>query len=79
MIGNQNNQIQFDAINIPSTFVPNTFSLTAKLFPKPVSNLNEAINSLIRDPYGCFEQTSSTNYPLVMAMMYFKTHAMPDD
>ena len=26
------------------------------------------------EPYGCFEQTSSTSYPMVMAQQYFLTH-----
>eukprot|EP01029_Cantina_marsupialis_P002490 TRINITY_DN1230_c0_g5_i1.p1 TRINITY_DN1230_c0_g5~~TRINITY_DN1230_c0_g5_i1.p1 ORF type:complete len:798 (-),score=285.80 TRINITY_DN1230_c0_g5_i1:162-2369(-) len=40
----------------------------------PVGSLVSALNGLIREPYGCFEQTSSSTYPLVMAMNYFKTH-----
>ena len=29
---------------------------------------------ILREPRGCFEQTSSTNYPLAMAQAYFLTH-----
>jgi uncharacterized protein YfaS (alpha-2-macroglobulin family) len=36
--------------------------------------MNEALAALIREPYGCFEQTSSTIYPLVMAQQYFMSH-----
>ena len=28
----------------------------------------------MREPYGCFEQTSAAVYPNVMAQQYFKTH-----
>jgi alpha-2-macroglobulin-like protein len=32
------------------------------------------LERLIQEPSGCFEQTSSTCYPLVMAQQYFLTH-----
>jgi uncharacterized protein YfaS (alpha-2-macroglobulin family) len=33
---------------------------------------------MIQDPNGCFEQTSSTSYPLTMAQQYFLTHSGVD-
>lgn len=36
--------------------------------------MEEALNALLRQPCGCFEQTSSTTYPLVMAQQYFLSH-----
>lgn len=43
-----------------------------------MSNLSSALEQLIREPCGCFEQTSSTVYPLAMAQKYFKTHTGVD-
>lgn len=43
-------------------------------YPTPVGSLTEAIRTLIREPCGCFEQTSATTYPLIMALMYLKSH-----
>ena len=50
-----------------------------------------ALESLLQEPYGCFEQTSATGwlqlkylslnfvvYPLIMAQQYFKTHSGVD-
>ncbi len=37
-----------------------------------------AMKQLIREPCGCFEQTSSTVYPLTMAQKYFQTHSDVD-
>ena len=47
-------------------------------FPTPLANMTQALEALIRQPYGCFEQTSSTSYPLVMAQQYFMSHAGVD-
>ena len=33
---------------------------------------------MLREPSGCFEQTSSTNYPNVMIMQYLKQHDVAD-
>jgi len=41
---------------------------TVKLFAKPLDSILDAIEALIRNPYGCFEQTSSVTYPMVMAL-----------
>ena len=54
-------------VEIPdtATTVP---KFTIKLFAKPLDNILDAMDSLIRQPYGCFEQTSSVTYPMVMAL-----------
>jgi len=33
----------------------------------------EGLDALLRMPYGCFEQTSSTTYPNVLVLDYLKT------
>jgi uncharacterized protein YfaS (alpha-2-macroglobulin family) len=47
-----------------------TFKVT--MFSTTFDNILEAIKSLIRIPSGCFEQTSSTTYPMVMALQLLK-------
>ena len=46
-----------------------TLEVKAKLFTSQLGHIHEALEKLIRDPHGCFEQTSSTTYPLVMALI----------
>ena len=38
----------------------------------PHRRLFQALEALIQEPCGCFEQTSATTYPLVMALQYFQ-------
>ncbi|MCB0400875.1 MAG: carboxypeptidase regulatory-like domain-containing protein [Flavobacteriales bacterium] len=52
-------------------------SLTA--FPNVVSDLMTGIESIIREPSGCFEQTSMSNYPNIMALNYMKETGFNDD
>jgi uncharacterized protein YfaS (alpha-2-macroglobulin family) len=66
------------SIEIPASLVPGSIVTSAVLYPTPVGNLTEALKRLMQEPYGCFEQTSSTTYPLVMADQYFTTHAGVD-
>jgi hypothetical protein len=54
--------------------LPNTVTATVKLYPSPVATLVSGMEGMLREPYGCFEQTSSTNYPNVMVMQYLKEH-----
>jgi alpha-2-macroglobulin-like protein len=65
-------------IDVPESLVPGSMTTTAALFPTPVGNLTEALAGLMREPSGCFEQTSSTTYPLTMAQQYFLTHSGVD-
>jgi len=65
-------------ITLPNDISEGSLSATAKVFPSPLASMEEALNALLREPHGCFEQTSSTNYPLVMAQQYFDTHTGVD-
>jgi uncharacterized protein YfaS (alpha-2-macroglobulin family) len=58
--------------------VPNSVTSNLVIYPTPLANLTEALQRLIQEPGGCFEQTSSTCYPLVMAQQYFLTHTGVD-
>jgi len=61
-------------VSIPDDYVPQSIRTEIKVFPSPMANMTSAMERLIREPNGCFEQTSSTTYPLVMAQQYFTSH-----
>jgi hypothetical protein len=60
--------------SIPEQAEIDSIKTYAKVFPSPLANIQEALNALLRRPHGCFEQTSSTNYPVVMARQYIDSH-----
>jgi len=61
-------------LNVPDDLVPSSVSGKVVVYPTPLASMTQALERLIREPYGCFEQTSSTTYPLVMAQQYFMSH-----
>ncbi|HVT82069.1 MAG TPA: alpha-2-macroglobulin family protein, partial [Phycisphaerae bacterium] len=61
-------------VMVPNRVVPHSMTTFATVYPSPMANLTDAVAALLHEPNGCFEQTSSTNYPLAMAQMYFMTH-----
>ena len=65
-------------IEIPESVVTGSVVTSIALYPTPLANMTEALQRLLQEPNGCFEQTSSTTYPLVMADQYFLTHAGVD-
>lgn len=61
------------AASIPAEAIPGTQKLMVKIYPGVISQVVEGLDSMLRMPYGCFEQTSSTTYPNLMVMDYLKT------
>jgi uncharacterized protein YfaS (alpha-2-macroglobulin family) len=59
---------------LPAEIVPGSVSSSVRIYPTPLANMTGALQALLQQPYGCFEQTSSTSYPMVMAQQYFLTH-----
>lgn len=56
------------ALAAPEQFVPNTGHATLRLFPTPLSTLTAGLEGMLQEPHGCFEQTSSTNYPNTLVL-----------
>ena len=59
-------------INFPAASIPDASKIFVRLYPGPLSQVIEGMDSLLRMPYGCFEQTSSATYPNVLALDYMK-------
>lgn len=61
-------------LSIDKDMVPFSMATNSQIYPGPVGKLTSALERLIHQPCGCFEQVSSTSYPLTMAQQYFLTH-----
>ena len=57
---------------LPADAIPEASTILVRLFPGPMSQIMEGMDSILRMPGGCFEQTSSSTYPNVLALDYMK-------
>ena len=60
--------------------VAGTTTASVRFYPSPTSTLLSGLEGMLQEPNGCFEQTSSTNYPNVMILSYLVKNnvAAPD-
>jgi hypothetical protein len=67
-------------IILPETWVPGTLKLQVQVYPSTLASLQKGLESLLREPHGCFEQTSTSNYPNVLILDYLRENdlAKPD-
>jgi hypothetical protein len=59
-------------LSFPPSAIPDASKIFVRLYPGPLSQVVEGMDSLLRMPFGCFEQTSSSTYPNVLALDYMK-------
>ncbi|MDO5970378.1 TonB-dependent receptor plug domain-containing protein [Flavivirga aquimarina] len=59
---------QFDINHV----VDNSIKAEFNIYTDVVGDVMNGIEGLIRKPYGCFEQTSSSTYPNIMVLKYLK-------
>lgn len=59
-------------VSVPAMVIPGTRELTLKLYPSSATHVMEGLDALLRMPYGCFEQTSSTTYPNALILQYLR-------
>ncbi len=59
-------------IHIPENSIDGTEKITVKIYPGYFSQIVEGLDSLLRKPYGCFEQTTSITYPNILVLDYMK-------
>lgn len=60
-------------IIIPETAIADASKILVKFYPGPLSQVVEGLDSMLRMPNGCFEQTSATTYPNVLVLDYMNT------
>ncbi len=59
-------------LKFPANAIPDASSVLVRLYPGPLSQIIEGMDSILQMPGGCFEQTSSSTYPNVLALDYMK-------
>ena len=60
------------SVNFPASRIENADRLFVKIYPGLFSQVVEGLDAILRMPHGCFEQTSSTTYPNLLALNYMR-------
>ena len=56
--------------SFPETAVPGSEQLFLNVYPAYLSQVVEGMDSMLQEPYGCFEQTTSSTWPNVLVLDY---------
>ncbi len=59
-------------VELPEKAIDGGSDLYVKIYGGPLSQLSEGLDGVFRMPHGCFEQTSSTTYPSVLALKFLE-------
>lgn len=59
-------------VPMPQRANPGSGRLTLKLYPSPLATMRDGLQGMLREPTGCFEQASSSNYPNTMVLSYLE-------
>lgn len=63
--------------DVPDTLA-GTLEASVELYPSATTSLVAGAEAMLREPSGCFEQTSSSNYPNVMVLSYLSKQPTQD-
>lgn len=60
-------------VQLPKDLIPGSLKVSLNLYPTTLADLQSGLENLLREPNGCFEQTSTTNYPNTLILDYLET------
>lgn len=63
-------------LEVPAGAIEGSVKVFVKLYPSGFSQLVEGLDSIFQMPGGCFEQTSSTTYPNILALDYLRRNRL---
>lgn len=59
-------------LELPEHWLKGTLRLSGTIYPSPLASLQRGLEGMLREPHGCFEQTSSTSYPNTLILDYLR-------
>jgi uncharacterized protein YfaS (alpha-2-macroglobulin family) len=57
---------------LPESWIPGTLKYQVSFYPSTLADLQKGLEAMLREPCGCFEQTSTSNYPNLLVLNYLK-------
>jgi len=65
-------------VELPEFWVEGSLEVTLGAYPSTLAELQQGMDSILREPHGCFEQASTSNYPNVLSLQYMQEHDVAD-
>jgi serine/threonine protein kinase len=65
-------QIVRQDLVLPESWLPGTLKLSVRAYPSLLADLQTGLDAMLQEPHGCFEQTSSSNYPNLLILDYLR-------
>ena len=65
-------------VKLPESWVRGSLEVTVNVFPSTLADLQEGLEGILREPCGCFEQASTSNYPNVLTLQYMEENDVAD-
>jgi hypothetical protein len=59
-------------VALPDKWIKGTLKCQVQVYPSTLADLQKGLDALLREPCGCFEQTSTSNYPNLLILNYLK-------
>jgi hypothetical protein len=83
VVGSKSDLLEGSAVDdlvLPATWIKGTLKCRVQVYPSTLAALQKGLEALLREPNGCFEQTSTSNYPNVLILDYLREsdQARPD-
>lgn len=75
--GLTDNKLNIDHF-VTETAIENTRKLKVKLYPSVIAQTVEGMENIFQMPTGCFEQTSSSLYPNILALKYLEDNGLDE-
>jgi hypothetical protein len=75
VLGAQSDVLEKSASNeivLPETWVPGTLQCRVQVYPSTLADLQKGLEAMLQEPCGCFEQTSTSNYPNLLILNYLQ-------
>jgi hypothetical protein len=59
-------------ILMPKAWIPGSLTVQVHAYPSILADLQSSLDAMLKEPHGCFEQSSSSNYPNVLILNYLQ-------
>jgi hypothetical protein len=75
LVGAQSDLLEGSAtgtVTLPPTWINGTLHCKVSVYPSTLADLQKGLEAMLQEPGGCFEQTSTSNYPNLLVLDYLR-------